>query len=350
MRNIIIQEDLHFITSASIPWETFAGKNVLISGASGFLPSYMVETLLFLNEKRFKKKMKVFALVRNIDIAKKRFEHYRGRPDLVFIVQDICQPISIKDDIHFIVHAASQASPKYYGKDPVGTICANTIGTHNLLELARVKKVESFLFFSSGEVYGEIPEQNIPIAEDKYGYLNPTLVRSCYAEGKRAGETMCISWHHQYGVPVKIVRPFHTYGPGVALEDGRVYADFVSDIVLGRNIIIKGDGKAMRVFCYIADATIAFFTVLLKGGNAGAYNVADDRGEISIKGLANMLVSLFPEKKLCVEIREDIVTDGYIKSRVNRCLPDIAKLRRLGWSPCHSMEDGFRRTIRSFHV
>lgn len=348
MRNPIIDEDLRFITTTPLPWRRFEGKNILVSGASGFLPAYMVEALLYLNETQLKKKLKVYALVRDLKKAKKRFHHYRKRPDLIFVVQDVCKPLHINKAIHYVIHAASHSSPKYYGKDPTGTIAANTIGTHNLLELARVKKSEGFLFFSSGEVYGDLPARSMPITENVYGYLDPIALRSCYAEGKRAGETMCVCWFHHYGVPVKIVRPFHTYGPGMALDDGRVYADFISDILHNQNIVIKSRGSAKRTFCYLADATIGFFTILLKGKNGDAYNVADKDGEISVRDLARMLIKLFPEKKLAIKFNVNLKQGSYIKSRVQRAHPETSKIQSLGWAPRYSLEDGFKRTIRSF--
>jgi len=348
MRNIIIEEDIRFVAGADLPWELFEGKNLLVSGAYGFLPAYMVESLLYLNEAKFRKKAKIYALVRDIEKAQERFQDYLARPDLAFIVQDVCKPLNIKDDLHFIIHAASLASPKFYGKDPAGTISANTVGTQNLLELARLKKSEGFLFLSSAEVYGKVPERDMPIAEGTYGYLDPTLVRSCYAEGKRAGETMCLCWFHQYGVPVKIVRPFHIFGPKMKIDDGRVYADFVSDVLQSKNIVIKSSGEAVRTFCYLADATVGFFTVLLKGKNGEAYNVANKNGQISIRDLAHMLVGLFPEKKLTVEVKEAITEENCMASKIMRVYPQVSKIQSLGWTPRYSIEEGFRRTIRSF--
>jgi len=347
MINQIIKEDLKFIADSTISWESLEGKNILISGANGFLPAYLVETILFLNENRFKNKSKVFALVRNKERAASRFAIHKDRTDLIFIVQDVCDSVNIKDEINFIIHAASQASPKYYGKDPIGTLSANILGTRNLLELARVKKVESFLFFSAGEVYGEMNAKQIPIKENSYGYVDPLQVRSCYAESKRMAENMCVCWNHQYAIPVKIARPFHTYGPGMRLDDGRVYADFVSDILNHRNITIKSDGSAIRAFCYIADATVGFFTVLLKGKNGDAYNVSDDKGTISILCLANLLAGLFPEKNLKVE-KKEVTEKGYIRSKITRHSPDITKIAELGWTPKHSLKEGFIRTVRSF--
>jgi UDP-glucuronate decarboxylase len=348
MRNPIVAADLAVILSASLDWQSFAGKTVLISGANGFLPAYIVESLLFLNETAQYEPVKVIALVRNKERAWDRFAFYKGRSDFCLIVQDVCFPFDVDGPVDFIIHAASQASPKYYGKDPVGTLSANVIGTKNLLELAREKKSQGFLFFSSGEVYGEVDEHAIPIREDVYGYIDPTNVRACYAESKRMGENMCVSWHHQYGVPAKIVRPFHTYGPGMSLDDGRVFADFVADVVSQRDITLKSNGFAMRPFCYIADATIGFFTVLLNGANANAYNLANPDAEISIKDLAALIAGLFPERGVGIRFEIPANDGSYLKSSIVRSLPSIDKINALNWFPDTDLTTGFRRTILSF--
>ncbi|MDB9389594.1 NAD-dependent epimerase/dehydratase family protein [Microcystis aeruginosa] len=348
MRHKIVEQDLSQIIAADLHWETLAGKTVFISGANGFLPAYIVETLLYLNEQKRHSSIKVIGLVRNKNKALKRLEFYQNRTDLELIEQDVSSPISLDLKIDFIIHAASQASPKYYGKDPAGTLLANTLGTYNLLELAKLHQVESFLYFSSSEVYGKVDPSCEQIREDNYGYLDPTLVRSCYAESKRMGENMCVSWFHQYNIPTKIVRPFHTYGPGLSLDDGRVYADFVADIVNNRDIIMKSDGSARRAFCYLADAVQGFLTILLKGENGQAYNLGNPQGEISILELAVKLVDLFPEKGLKV-LRQPIQDNpDYIPSQISRNCPDISKLLALGWQPQTSIEEGFKRTIGSF--
>jgi UDP-glucuronate decarboxylase len=344
----IVKEDLEFIIKAKITWEDLEGKNILITGANGFLPAYMIETILFLNDHRFKNKAKIFALARNKERVLSRFSGYSKRKDITFIIQDVCMPLKISKRMDFIIHAASQASPKFYGIDPVGTILANTIGTANLLALAAKHKSQGFMFFSSGEVYGEVSSDQIPTKEDTYGVVDPMSIRSCYAEGKRAGENMCISWSQQYRVPVEIVRPFHTYGPGMRLDDGRVFADFVSNVVRGQDIIMKGDGSAVRAFCYLADAIAGFFTVLLKGSPAQAYNVGNDEGKICISELAKLLVDMFPGKHLKIIRKKNGFAPGYLKSKILVNVPDTSKIRQLGWRPFYSLKEGFSRTVRSF--
>ncbi|MEI7735918.1 MAG: NAD-dependent epimerase/dehydratase family protein, partial [Ferruginibacter sp.] len=176
LKNIILKQDLAGITSADIDWLQFNNKTVLITGASGFLPAYMVETLLYLNNNYDNFNVSVIALVRNKEKAISRFTDYKGDDHLVFIEQDVCSEISIQGPVDFIIHAASQASPKYYGIDPVGTLSANVLGTINLMKLAQVKNVTSFLYFSSGEIYGQLDDSAFPVVEDNYGYIDPLKV------------------------------------------------------------------------------------------------------------------------------------------------------------------------------
>ena len=346
-RHPIVTEDLEAVLSADLPWDALAGRTVLVTGAAGFLPAYLVETLLFLNEKRPGQKTRVLGLVRHEGRARERFAAYAGRDDLRLLVQDVSLPVVPGEKVDFIVHAASQASPKYYQTDPVGTLSANVFGTQHLLNLAREHDVRGFLFFSSGEVYGQITDAQVPTRETDYGLVDPMTVRACYGESKRMGETACVCWHAQYGVPATVARPFHTYGPGMSLTDGRVFADFVADVVAGRDIVMKSDGRATRAFCYLSDATAGFFTVLLKGESGQAYNVGNDKGEVSIVDLAQRLVDLFPEKGLKV-VRQPVPASGYLQSPITRGCPDVAKVAGLGWQPSTTIEDGFRRTVLSF--
>ena len=348
MKNTIIQQDLDFIVRSGVNWKDFQNKTVLISGANGFIASYMVEVLLYINKIIPNQETKVIALVRNSDKARVRFKDYLRCSKLQIIVQDVTNDINIEDDIDFIVHAASQASPKYYAVDPVGTLNANIYGTTNLLKIAHKLKIKSFLFFSSSEVYGEIASDLNPIFENMFGYLNPTNIRSCYAESKRMGENICVSWSAQYGVNVKIVRPFHTYGPMMDLNDGRVFADFTADIVYDRNIVMKSDGMSKRAYCYLADAVVAYFLILLNGENGEAYNVGNPDNECSVLELANILVKIFPEKMLTVVQKEQDNLE-YLASKVNRITPDIGKVKKLGWVPTYTIQEGFKRTIKSYY-
>jgi len=347
-KDSVIANDLREITS-EMDFSALYGSRILVTGASGFLAAYMIKTLLYLNDEDPSRKIEILALARNRERAELRFRQYLNRSDFKLLIQNVETPIQFEGDLNYIIHAASQASPKYFGTDPVGTLSANVFGTYQLLQLATQKKCRGFLFFSSGEVYGQVPESKIPTKETDYGYLDPTQTRSCYGESKRMGENLCVSYSHQFGVPAKIVRPFHTYGPGFSLSDGRVFADFVSDIINGRNIQLKSDGSAVRPYCYLTDAVRGFYTVLLKGAVGEAYNIGNDKTEVSVLELAKILVGLFPEKKLGISRVPDHKPSEYLKSPIVRNCPDISKAKSLGWNPTISIQDGFKRTVYSFY-
>jgi dTDP-glucose 4,6-dehydratase len=251
-------------------------------------------------------------------------------------------------DVDYIIHAASQASPRFYGEDPVGTLLPNTVGTAALLEvLRRAKDPKGFLFVSSSEVYGSVVA-NATLDESSYGRVDPATVRACYAESKRMGETMCLAWNKQYEIPTHIVRPFHTYGPGLQANDGRVFADFVFNVLRNEDIVLNSDGSARRAFCYASDAVAGFLTVLLKGTPTLPYNVANATAELSVMELAEMLVALYPERGLKVSLRVPHQDSGYIASTFSRLIPDVSRLNSLGWEAKIDPESGFKRMIEAY--
>ena len=159
---------------------------------------------------------------------------------------------------------------------------------------------------------------------------------------------MCSAWSNQYDLNTSIVRPFHTYGPGISLDDGRVFADFIADILAKKDIVLKSDGLAKRPFCYLSDATIGFLTVLLKGEVAEAYNVGNPATEISMAELAKILSELFPDRKVGVRFDISDQTGAYLKSPISRACPNIEKINKIGWYPTTDIQSGFRKTVNSF--
>jgi len=344
MNNIIIQ-DLEYITEQDIPWNYFDGKYVLVTGATGMLATYIVETLLFIKEK-LNINVTVLALSRDIIAAKKKYSEHKKNVNLIHIKADLNYPFNIEGRVDVVIHTASYASPKFYKTDPVGTIKPNLLGTLNLLDMSVEKKVEKFLFFSSGEIYGKsLTDDNL--CEENIGSVDPMNLRSSYAESKKMAETMCVAWAEQYNIDVKIVRPFHTYGPGMKLDDGRVFSDFVSNILNNENITLKSDGDFKRPFCYISDATRGFFTVLLKGESKNAYNVANPDQNIKIRDLAKKLQEEYSNRGIKVDF--DVPIDNpAIMSTTKEQLPIINKIKKLGWEPCISVHEGFTRTVKSY--
>ena len=345
--NTIVDEDVAAIAARDLPWEKLAGCKIVVTGAGGFLGTYLVRTLLALHQLgKVSQPVKVIAMVRNPQRAKERFVDLEQNSNLSLLHWDL-NTIAVPPlgDVHYILHAASQASPRFYGTDPVGTLLPNAVGTAALLEALRHSAdPRGFLFVSSSEVYGAVAGE-VSLPETRYGTVDPATVRACYAESKRVGETMCVAWHHQYKIPTIMVRPFHTYGPGLTAEDGRVFADFAFNVLRGENIVMNSDGTARRAFCYASDAVAGFFCALLKGTPGLAYNVANPAGELSVMELAEMLVGLFPEKQLTVERRFKSDEKNYMPSTFSRLVPDVERLQGLGWQASISPADGFRRMI-----
>ena len=344
--NRIIAEDLDFILSSDVPWEKLRGKNVLVTGAYGTLLSYVVYTLLWLNEKRNLDIM-LTVLVRSSKKAKKVFGQFRDGKNLILYMHDLSTPAEICYDLDYIIHGASYADPEHFAKDPSGVIVPNAIGTYHLLELARAKSVKGFLYFSSGAVYGiPLPGMGEEVSEDYWGWLDPLDPMNCYGESKRAAENMCRVWHKQYGVPTKIVRHTHGYGPSMDIErDVRTGARFVKCIVDGRDIVLANQGVGKRSFTYIADSTVAFFKVLLEAPGGEAYNVGNDKAYISIREFAEIAVSAFPEKKLQVITNSP---SGLTTSQEYQMFMTSKKLQRLGWKCAFGPREGIRRTVQSF--
>ncbi len=346
--NKIIVEDLDFVLNGDIDWGKFKNKTVFITGGAGMLLSYMTFTLLRLNELDPKFNIKVIALVQDKEQAKKRFGHFIKSKYLKIFEHNLLSPIKISDDIDYIIHGASYASPHYFKTNPVAVLLPNVIGTYHLLELAKFKKVKGFLFFSAGAIYGK-PIAGEKVTEKYYGYLDPLNVMSCYSESKRMGENMCKCWHYQFGIPVKIVRPAHMYGPTMDIKnDSRVFQNFVNNIVKRQNIAIKSDGSARRSFCYIADATVAFFKVLLDGVNGEAYNVGNDSAYVSIKELAEIFVSTLPERKLKI-IFEKGGGRNY-ESKGKKCSCPLKKLRVLVGNAHFPYPKDLSEPLRVFYI
>jgi len=338
---ILLDDFEKIFNNKKIKWKVLKNKTILITGANGFIASYIIYFLIFLNQK-YNFRIKIILIDRKKKKLNKKFINKNTKKNFILIEQDVCSNISIKEKIDFIMHLASIASPKIFFKKPIETILPNVIGTNELLKLSIKKKVKSFLFFSSGEIYGN---HNKILKENTINNLNHLTERASYSESKRMGEVLCYSYFKQKKIPVKIIRLFHTYGPCMNLNDGRVMMDFVNNIVNQKNILIKGTGNQKRSFCYISDAVIGIFLVLINGQNGEAYNLGNPKELLSIKKLANLLSKY--NKKISVKLNSKLNSHKK-KAPYQTVVPEIKKISRLGFSPKINVKKGFKKTINYF--
>lgn len=339
--NLVMTEDAERIIGNELPWDRLYGRTVLITGASGMIPSYVLYTLLALNDSR-DAGIRILALVRNEKKARRILGPVLEREDVTLIAQDVTIPFEPEGPVDYIIHGASAARPSEHKAAPTSTIRANITGTFNLLDLAVRKGSEAFVLMSSSEVYGSVTGVD-SISEDNYGYLDCLNPRSCYSEGKRAAETICASFNAQYGIRCCIPRFAHIYGPGLGLDDGRVQADFAANVFRGEDIVMKSDGSSQRAYTYVGDAVAGLFYILLKG-NEMAYNVADSDNTISIRQLAEAFIASRPEKGLSLVIDIDS-SSAKMYNPAKFIGLDNTKLKALGWRPEVGIGEGTSRMI-----
>lgn len=339
----VIEEDVrNIVEGIGDSVKRFNGKTVLITGGAGFLGKYLVWTFEYLNENVLEQPAKLIILD-NFIVGMRNV--IQPGENIRIMEQDISKPFKIEEDLDFIFHAASIAAPVFYNKYRLETIDVGFLGTKNMLELAREKNVESFLFFSTSEVYGNPDPKFVPTPEDYFGNVSCTGPRASYDEPKRIAETLCTTYADIYNLPVKIVRPFNVFGPGMRLDDGRGAINFAVAALKGEKIPVYGDGRNTRTWTYVSDATIGFFKVILSDHNKEAFNVGSDEQEIEMRHLAQIVVGLVKDGSVQIHNVEG-PTEAYTKADVNRRCPDLSKIRTmLGYSPKVNLVAGLKRFI-----
>lgn len=341
------QEDIEFVANAEIiPWNALHGKSILITGATGLIGSLIVKALACRN-RLYDDNIKIYAMVRNLEKARKIFMELESRKNFRFVCCDITGEYELPNNLNYIVHAASMTSSKDFVIKPVETIQTAVFGTNELLKKATAMALDGFLYLSSLEVYGTPRDGDINISESYSGYIDSLQVRSSYSEGKRMVECLCASYASEYKVPVKIARLTQTFGTGVSYNDGRVFAQFARAAIDGKNIILKTKGETLRSYCYVADAATAILLILVKGAVGEAYNVANEKTAISIADMAKFVCENFSggKSRVVFDIVEDAGKLGY--NPVMKICLDASKLKALGWNACFDLEQMFKRTIGS---
>lgn len=352
----VVNQDLEYICdNLKEELARLSGKKLLITGGAGFLGYYLVQAVLHWNTKiDASQRIQVTVYDNYIRGVPDWLTRLEEDEDLILVKHDITDPLPQDiDDFHYIIHAASIASPIYYRKYPIETMDANVNGLRSLLEYCRQQKernkpVEGFLFYSTSEIYGDPSPENIPTPETYRGNVSCTGPRACYDESKRYGETLCVNFAQQYNLPIRIARPFNNYGPGLRITDRRVLPDFARDVLAGRDIVMLSDGKPTRTFCYVADAIVGYYKILVRGRDGEAYNIGVDTPEISMADLAQKVVDLARDLfsyngKVVCQVSSD---KDYLVDNPNRRCPVITKAgTELEYRPGISLEEGLRRSL-----
>jgi len=304
-------------------------SRILVTGGAGFIGSHLCESLIDWGHD-------VLCVDNLFSGNKDNIRHLIGHPYFEFVRHDIIHPFFAEVDQ--IYHLACPASPIHYQYNPIKTIKTSVIGTINLLGLAKRVKAR-ILLASTSEVYGN-PSLH-PQPETYWGNVNPIGVRSCYDEGKRVAETLMMDYHRQNGVDIRIVRIFNTYGPRMAVNDGRVISNFIVQALRGGEITVYGDGKQTRSFCYVSDL-IAGMTKMMEGnGFVGPVNLGNPR-ESTILEIADQILSM-------TETHSRVIFKPLPSDDPERRCPDISLARKkLDWEPGVSLETGLERTIAYF--
>lgn len=352
----VVADDLaHIVTHAAAELRELSGRKLLVAGGAGFLGHYLVQGALAWNTAHpDAEPIEVTILDNFVRGVPDWMMDLVANPHLRLEKHDVTQPLPSDLGLHdYLVHAASIASPTYYRQHPIETMDANINGLRHLLDTAvrqlrSTRPVRGLLFFSSSEIYGDPPPEHIPTPETYRGNVSCTGPRACYDESKRYGETLCVNFAFQHGIPVKVARPFNNYGPGLKITDRRVIPDFARDILAGRDITLLSDGSARRTFCYVADAVVGYFKILVHGLPGEAYNIGAEAPEISMNELALRITTLAREH---FNYRGTVVhgqsTDpDYLVDNPSRRRPDITKARtQLGYEPRISLDAGLERTL-----
>ncbi|WP_299883714.1 UDP-glucuronic acid decarboxylase family protein [uncultured Lacinutrix sp.] len=305
-------------------------KTVLITGAAGFLGSHLCDRFL-------KEGFKVIGMDNFITGDEKNIAHLKNNSKFSFIKHDVTEFIKIETDIHYILHFASPASPIDYLKIPIQTLKVGSLGTHNLLGLAKAKKAR-LLIASTSEIYGD-PLVH-PQTEDYYGNVNTIGPRGVYDEAKRFQESITMAYHRFHGLETRIVRIFNTYGPRMRLNDGRVIPAFMGQALRGEDLTVFGDGSQTRSFCYVDDQIEGIYRLLMSD-YAFPVNIGNPH-EISISDFAEEII------KLTGTTQKVIYKDLPVNDPLQR-QPDISLARKLlDWEPKVNRAEGMKITFDYF--
>ena len=336
-------EDVGRVADLELPWEKLRDRNIMISGATGLLGSFLIDVILCKNDKD-DLNCTVYALGRNEQKATERFSKNADDPRFMFIPYDVNQPFVRSDlgTVNYVLHLASNTHPMQYSTDPIGTITTNIIGVQNMMDFAVAHHATRFAFASSNEIYGE-NRGDVEFFDENYcGYINSNTMRAGYPESKRCGEALCQAYKAQKGLDVVILRLTRSYGPTMLMTDTKAISQFIKKGIAGEDIVLKSAGTQYYSYQYMADSVSGLLTILLKGENGEAYNIAEEHSDIMLKDLAAIIAGM-NGKDVVFEIPDAVEAAGY--STATKARLDGHKLKKLGWEPHYDIKSGIERTV-----
>lgn len=335
-------EDMDFILGLPfIDWTLLENSSVLITGASGLIGSNLVKVLAHVEKKR-NLGIKVVAFVHNRQKADLVFKDMRGSTCLEIVEGDIQNGITYARDIDYLIHCASPTSSSFFQKKPVEVIRTAIDGTFSALEFACVHKAKGFVYLSTMEVYGT-PLDDGKIKEDHASNIDLLSPRSSYPESKRMCENLCASYYSEYGLKTDIIRLTQTFGPGVAYDDQRVFAQFARSAVQNEDIVLATAGRTKRCYLYTADAVSAILIVMLRSKGGEAYNAAREDSYCSIREMADLVLRIADNGKHVI-IKDESKDKSFYAPELRMNL-DVSRLRSLGWYPGYDLEEAYKRLI-----
>ena len=334
------KKDIEIAVKATVGLEKLYNSSVLIAGGSGLIGSLMADMMLYAN-KHMNANITVYAMDLSAERLAARYEGI-DTDKLRFVEHNVNELPDFDFAVDYIIHAASPAFPAAFNNDPVGTVMSNILGTKYLLDYGKDDGTKRMLYISSGEVYGQGDLSLESFDETYAGYVDPTSVRSCYPNGKRTAETLCVSYTKQFGIDTVIVRPSHTYGPTVTKADNRANAQFVNKGLAGEDIVLNSAGNQMRSYTYLADSASAIISVLTSGESGNAYNIANSASRTTIAGFAKEVASQTGTKVIFAD--PDEVAKAEMTPIAKQVLSS-KKLEGLGWKGQFTVEEGIRHTL-----
>ena len=341
--NKVLSQDIEAVYSSKVDWESFRDKTILVTGATGLIGSLLIKSLLHASRKG-DLGIKIVAFIRNVEKARGIFGEAN---EITYCVCDLAdtERLTVDSDIDYIVHTASMTASKEFLAHPVENVKISVKGTLNILDLAVEKHSKGVVYLSSMEAYGQMNVEDHLVQEDELGKIDLTSVRSCYPEAKRMCECICNAYSVQHDLNVVSARLAQTFGPGIAKNENRVFAQFAKSAIEGKDIVLRTEGLSEGNYVYTVDAIVAILTLLLKGERGVTYNVVNSDNHMRIRDMAELVAKELADGKIKVvfDIPVDKMSTGYAADTMMHLSSE--RINKLGWEAHVSLKEMYARTI-----